>query len=179
MLVVLDRDGVINIDPGYIAHPDNWHAYPGSLEAIARLKRAGHVVVVASNQSGIGRGLIKEEELDRVHEKMQRDLKSIDQAASLDGIYYCPHHPREECHCRKPNIGLLEKIFSDFPMFSPKDSWLVGDRLSDLEMGMRMGCRVALVRTGYGKQTEASLCDLTPVIIADNLDAVVKQLMGA
>ena len=179
MLVILDRDGVINIDPGYIAHPDDWHAYPGSLEAIACLKKAGHVVVVASNQSGIGRGLIQEEALFRVHEKMQAELISVDQNAKLDGIYYCPHHPQDDCRCRKPKTGLLEKIFADFPMFSSKESWFVGDSLSDLQAGARMGCQIALVRTGYGKQTEASLCDMTPAIIADNLDALVKQLLGA
>ena len=117
MLFILDRDGVINQDPGYINQPEDWHAFPGSLEAIGLMKSMGHCVVVASNQSGIGRGLITEAALSKVHHKMQQQLKQL--GSSLDGIFYCPHHPNDGCHCRKPKTGLLDEIIKAYP--TPKD----------------------------------------------------------
>ncbi|MDQ2994502.1 MAG: D-glycero-beta-D-manno-heptose 1,7-bisphosphate 7-phosphatase, partial [Pseudomonadota bacterium] len=115
MLIVLDRDGVINFESDeYIKSPDEWIPIPGSLDAIKRLKSAGHTVVVATNQSGIARGFYTHEILAEIHAKMQGLLAEI--GSSIDGIFYCPHHPDEHCDCRKPQPGLFYQIAAQFPV---------------------------------------------------------------
>lgn len=173
MLFILDRDGVINQDPGYINNPNDWHAFPGSLKAIAFLKDNGHHVVVASNQSGIGRGLITEAELAQVHQKMQRQLQTL--GAQLDDIFYCPHHPDDHCHCRKPNTGLLEQITQAYP--TPRDQcWFIGDSLCDIQAGTNFGCHVALVLTGHGRKTSKKLVAGHGIPIFDDLAAAANYL---
>src|SRR5437773_11154104 len=106
MLIILDRDGVINEDsPDFIKSPQEWRAIPGSLEAIAALNRAGHRVVVASNQSGVGRGYFTLAVLLAIHHKMQSELAKA--GGRLDGVYFCPHRSEDHCPCRKPNPGML------------------------------------------------------------------------
>src|SRR3990167_9545563 len=104
MLIILDRDGVINFDSEfYIKSPAEWVPIPGSLEAIAKLKQAGFKIVIATNQSGIGRGFYTHEILAEIHDKMNNLLAEL--GVTLDGIFYCPHHPDEHCNCRKPEPG--------------------------------------------------------------------------
>jgi len=174
MLFILDRDGVINADPGYISQPDNWDPIPGSLEAIATLNQAGHTVTVATNQSGLGRGLITEKQLHYVHQKMQDQLSDL--GGHIDGIYYCPHRPDEGCNCRKPNTGMLDKIFKDFE-FAPENSWFIGDSLSDLQAGEKAGCQVALVLTGYGQKTLKQLTLNHTIPIFNNLSHGVERIL--
>ncbi len=108
-MIILDRDGVINQDSDdYIKNADEWIPIPGSLEAIKRLKKAGYLVTIASNQSGIGRGLFSEDDLKAIDEKMHRMLDA--RGASVDGVFYCPHGPQANCICRKPKPGLLIQI---------------------------------------------------------------------
>src|SRR3989344_4486862 len=114
MLVILDRDGVVNYEsPTYIKSPEEWRALPGSLEAIATLNAAGHKVVVATNQSGIGRGYYSLATLEAIHQKMKEELARA--GGCIEGIYFCPHIPEENCECRKPKPGLLLQIANDFP----------------------------------------------------------------
>src|SRR5688572_16260160 len=106
MLIILDRDGVINQDSNeYIKSPEEWIPIPGSLEKIACLNQKGHQVVIATNQSGVARGLLTEETLQAIHEKFQCELKKL--GGHVEGIFFCPHHPDEGCECRKPKPGLL------------------------------------------------------------------------
>jgi len=108
-LVILDRDGVINRESdAYIKSPEEWIPLPGSLEAIARLNRAGFTVVVASNQSGVGRGLFDLNALDAIHSRMQAELAKV--GGKIDTIFYCPHKPEDNCDCRKPKAGLFTQI---------------------------------------------------------------------
>ncbi|PHQ78971.1 MAG: D-glycero-beta-D-manno-heptose-1,7-bisphosphate 7-phosphatase [Coxiella sp. (in: Bacteria)] len=149
MLVILDRDGVINHESTeYVKVPDEWIPIEGSLEAIAALKNAGHLVVIMTNQAGIGRGIIKKEDLDAIHVKFQALLSDL--GVSIDGIYFCPHHPDDKCDCRKPEPGMLKQIKKDFPAVWD-DKLLIGDSVRDMQAGAAMGCPFWLVQTGYGK----------------------------
>ncbi len=174
MLIILDRDGVINYDSKvYIKNPDEWIPIPGSLEAIARLKQRGHTVVVATNQSGVNRGYYSLETLREIHEKMRRVL--IEVGGHIDGIYFCPHTPEEHCACRKPEPGLLLQIKADFPdEFS--SAILVGDSYRDILAAHRANCKAALVKTGNGHYTLAMNYDLKGVPIFENLSAFADSV---
>lgn len=153
-LVILDRDGVINLDSdAYIKSPDEWVAIPGSLEAIARLNQAGYRVVIASNQSGIGRGLFDMAALNAIHAKMHRLAATV--GARIDAIFFCPHTAEDHCECRKPKPGLLKMIAERFEI-APEDTPVVGDSLRDLQAGVALGFPPHLVRTGKGKKTLAA-----------------------
>lgn len=152
-LVILDRDGVINEDSDdYIKSPEEWHPIPGSAHAIARLNEAGFKVVVATNQSGIGRGYFSPDDLEHIHQKMRRYL--ADHSAYLAGIFFCPHTPEDHCDCRKPKGGLLNQIVRelDCPLTRVP---MVGDSLRDLQAGLTHQCQPVLVKTGKGERTLA------------------------
>ena len=152
-LIILDRDGVINHDsPDYIKHPDEWIALPGSLQAIARLHQAGYTIAVASNQSGLARGLFNITALNAIHQKLRKELGQL--AGAIDAFFVCPHGPDEQCVCRKPLPGLFEDIAKRY------DTELVGvpaigDSLRDLQAAAAVGAKAILVLTGKGKQTAA------------------------
>ena len=153
-LVILDRDGVINADSdAYIKSPDEWIAIPGSLEAIARLNQAGYRVAVASNQSGIGRGLFDMAALNAMHAKMHRQLAAV--GGRIDAVFFCPHTAQDHCDCRKPQPGMLKMIAERFEV-DPDDTPVVGDSLRDLQAGAALGFPTHLVRTGKGEKTLAA-----------------------
>ncbi|WP_111415269.1 D-glycero-beta-D-manno-heptose 1,7-bisphosphate 7-phosphatase [Billgrantia lactosivorans] len=175
-LVILDRDGVINRDSDhYIRSLDEWIPYPTSIEAIARLTRAGWTVAVATNQSGIARGYYDEATLDSMHAELQRRVAKA--GGTIACIVYCPHGPQDGCDCRKPQPGLLEKIRRKLGFSSLSGSWMVGDSLRDLEAGRPLGCRPVLVRTGKGRRTEAAGKGLADALIFDDLAAFVDWLL--
>jgi D-glycero-D-manno-heptose 1,7-bisphosphate phosphatase len=152
--VILDRDGVINRDsPDYIKSPDEWIPIPGSLEAIARLNHAGFTVVVATNQSGVGRGLFTINDLNAIHEKFQRALDRV--GGHVDGIFFCPHTPEARCGCRKPEPGLLEAISArcGFPLAAVP---VIGDSARDAQAAIAVGARPIMVRTGKGAECHAA-----------------------
>jgi D-glycero-D-manno-heptose 1,7-bisphosphate phosphatase len=153
-LVILDRDGVINVDSdAFIKSPDEWVAIPGSLEAIARLNQAGYRVVVASNQSGIGRGLFDMAALNAMHAKMQRAAAAV--GGRIDAVFFCPHTAEDQCECRKPKPGLLKTIIERFEI-DPAVTPVVGDALRDLQAGAVLGFPTHLVLTGKGAATLAA-----------------------
>jgi D-glycero-D-manno-heptose 1,7-bisphosphate phosphatase len=150
-LIILDRDGVINQDSdNFIKNPDEWIAIPGSLEAIARLNQAGYRVVVATNQSGIARGLFDMSDLNAIHQKMLNRAQLV--GASVDAIFFCPHLAEDHCDCRKPQPGMFNEIAKRFDM-SLKGVPTVGDSLRDLQAAYAVGCQPILVLTGKGKKT--------------------------
>ena len=150
-LVILDRDGVINEDSDdYIKSPGEWHPVPGSLAAIARLHRAGWRVVVATNQSGVGRGLFDLDTLMRIHEKMCRTVR--DAGGQIDAVFFCPHAPQDHCRCRKPQPGLLIDI-AERLRIKLTGVPLIGDSLRDLQAARTAGARPLLVKTGKGAAT--------------------------
>ncbi|MEI5995930.1 D-glycero-beta-D-manno-heptose 1,7-bisphosphate 7-phosphatase [Paraburkholderia bengalensis] len=153
-LVVLDRDGVINVDSeAFIKSPDEWVALPGSLEAIARLNQAGYRVAIATNQSGIGRGLFDMDALNAMHLKMHRAAAAV--GARIDAVFFCPHTADDHCECRKPKPGMLKMIAERFEI-EPEDTPCVGDSLRDLQAGAALGFIPHLVLTGKGKKTLAA-----------------------
>lgn len=150
-LVILDRDGVINFDSvQFIKSPAEWKPIPGSLEAIARLNQAGYRVVVATNQSGVGRGLFDMDTLNAIHEKMHKALFAA--GARVDAIFYCPHAADSKCECRKPKPGMFHRIATSLNA-DLKGVPAIGDSLRDLQAGVAAGCQPMLVLTGKGEKT--------------------------
>ena len=170
-LIILDRDGVINEDSDqFIKNTTEWKAIPGSLEAIAKLNHAGYRVVVASNQSGIGRGLLDMGALNAINDKMYRVLSQV--GGRIDALFYCPHAAEANCDCRKPKPGMFIDIAQRFNVdLAGVPS--VGDSLRDLQAAVTAGAQPMLVLTGKGAKTEAAggLPDGTPVF-ADLAEAV-------
>lgn len=154
-VLVLDRDGVINLDSdSYVKSVAEWAPIEGSIEAIAKFTSAGFRVVVVTNQSGLGRGLFKESALEDIHRKLESKVESL--GGKIDGIFFCPHHPRENCDCRKPKTGLLKKA-EHYLQTSLKNSFFVGDSYTDLQCAVNFGLKPILVRSGKGSITESRL----------------------
>jgi len=177
-LIILDRDGVINFDSSqFIKSPDEWKPIPGSLEAIARLTREGWRVVVATNQSGLARGLFEMATLNAIHAKMH---KAVAQAGGrIDAVFYCPHAAEMDCGCRKPKSGLFNEIAARYGQ-DLHDVPAVGDSLRDLLAAASVGARPLLVKTGKGEKTliAGGLPKDTPVF-ADLSEAVDYLLKAA
>ncbi len=145
--VFLDRDGTINIDVGYINSPDDFELVPRSLEALILLRHAGYKLFIVTNQSGIARKLISHSQLSAVHDKMVSLLSP--HGISFREIFYCPHHPDEECQCRKPNPLFVRQAALKYDLDLSR-SWFVGDKTADVQCGKNAGTRAILVKTGYG-----------------------------
>ena len=153
-LVILDRDGVINYDsPSYISSPDDWQPLPGSMESIAKFTQAGYHVVVATNQSAIGRGLLEMATLNAIHDKMHRAAAQA--GGRIDAVFYCPHGQEDDCRCRKPKAGLLEDISRRFNT-DLREVSSIGDALRDLQAAAAAGAQPVLVLTGKGEKTRRS-----------------------
>jgi len=150
-LVILDRDGVINRDSDqFIKTPDEWRAIPGSLEAIARMNHAGFRVVIATNQSGVGRGLFEMSTLNAIHEKMHRALSQA--GGHIDAVFFCPHTADSDCECRKPKTGMMREIGVRFGV-DLTGVPVIGDSLRDLLAAEACGAQPILVLTGKGEKT--------------------------
>ena len=178
-LVILDRDGTINADSDdFVKSPDEWLPLPGALEAIARLNHAGWHVVVASNQSGLGRGLFDVASLNAMHAKMHKLLAA--HGGRIDAVFYCPHSPDESCTCRKPLPGLFEQIGERYGV-DLKGVPCVGDSLRDVPAGALVGCQPHLVLTGKGAQWRGvPLPDTFPTgtAVHDDLAAFAEALIA-
>ena len=152
-LIILDRDGTINEDrDDYVKSPDEWVPIPGSLEAIARLNHAGWHTVVATNQSGLGRGLFDMAALNAMHLKMNKQLAHL--GGRIDAVFFCPHAPADGCDCRKPAPGLIDLIGERYGVHL-ENVPVVGDSLRDLQAGQAAGCPLHLVRTGKSEGLDA------------------------
>lgn len=175
-LIILDRDGVINHDSDeFIKSPTEWEPIEGSLEAIARLNHAGFRVVVITNQSGISRGLLDVETLNRIHSKMHRMLAQV--GGRIEAILFCPHGPEDDCQCRKPHNGAFVEL-QDRLRIRLDNVPAVGDSLRDIQAALVSGARPILVRTGKGERT---LAEGIPdgVEVYDDLAAVVSAMLEA
>jgi D-glycero-D-manno-heptose 1,7-bisphosphate phosphatase len=174
-LIILDRDGVINQDSAeYIKSPDEWTPIPGSLEAIARLNQDGYHVVVATNQSGIGRGLFEVAALNAIHEKMHKALGLV--GGRIDAVFFCPHAQDAGCNCRKPRPGLLEDIAHRFNTeLTGVPS--IGDSLRDLQAAAAVDARPILVLTGKGRQTASDGGLPAGTVTFADLDEAVKSIV--
>ena len=178
--VFLDRDGTINVEKEYLHRIEDFEFIPGAPEAIKRLKDAGYLVFVVTNQSGVARGFYSLDDVDALHEHIQKELSYHE--TSLDGFYVCPHHPTAgkgdylaDCDCRKGRPGMLLKAAKEFNI-KLVDSYIVGDKQSDIDAGMVVGCRTILVLTGYGAQTAENL-DRDELPVVEDLGKAVELIL--
>ena len=174
-MVILDRDGVINhlLDDD-VTTVDSWKPIAGSLEAISRLKKAGYLVTIASNHSGIARALYSEADLQKIHDKLQKLLST--RGASVDGIFYCPHGPEANCICRKPKPGLLFQIAKQFEI-DLSQTPMVGDNISDIKAAKMANATPVLVRTGKGEYVMQHFPEALDVPVYDDLAHFVRETL--
>lgn len=166
--VFLDRDGTINEESGYLSSPENLSLIKGAAEAVKKLNNIGIKVIVISNQSGVGRGYFSEKDLARVNKRLIDLLSSY--GARIDAIYYCPHHPDDNCECRKPKPGLLKKAALEHSVDLTR-SYVVGDKKTDVELAGNAGSKGILVKTGFGSGQLKTMASAPLFVAEDILDA--------
>jgi D-glycero-D-manno-heptose 1,7-bisphosphate phosphatase len=169
--VLLDRDGTLIVEKHYLADPQGVELIEGAAAGLRRLRALGLGLAVVTNQSAIGRGYLDHEGLARIHRRLESELAR--EGVRLDGIFYCPHHPDEDCACRKPRTGLVERA-ARLLDFDPREAFLVGDMPSDVELGRALGSTTLLVRTGHGARTEASGEAGADHVVADLREAALR-----
>jgi D-glycero-D-manno-heptose 1,7-bisphosphate phosphatase len=174
--VFLDRDGTINIEKNYLYKLVDWEWIPGAIEAIKLLNEKNFLVVVVTNQSGIARNKYECRDVELLHTWVSRQL--FQHGASIDGYYYCPHHPEHGSHrtclCRKPQIGMFLEAGDDLGI-DFNNSWMIGDKLIDMQAGIAAGVRTIMVSTGHGA-IEAKLADDDQIVARDLLEATYKLI---
>ena len=170
----LDRDGVLVVDRDYLARARDVELIPGVPAALRRARTAGYQLIGVSNQSGLGRGRFSAADLEAVMTRLAALLAAAD--ASLDGFFYCPHAPDQGCRCRKPAPGLLEEAAAHFA-WDPARSWVIGDKVSDVDLALQHGLRPVLVRTGHGAAQQHRLADRTEVPVVADLPAAVDHVL--
>ncbi|MDI6731841.1 MAG: D-glycero-beta-D-manno-heptose 1,7-bisphosphate 7-phosphatase [Candidatus Margulisbacteria bacterium] len=178
--VFMDRDGTIIEDVGYLNHPSNIQFIPGSIEAIKKLNAAGYKVIIITNQAGVARGLVSEDMLQTIDKALHKWI--LASHAHLDGIYYCPHHPehghypyRQACECRKPHPGLIKRAQRDFDI-DLSQSYMIGDKATDIEAGRRAGVKTTMVLSGRGSEEKNHLKH-PPNQFAENLLEAVNLII--
>jgi D-glycero-D-manno-heptose 1,7-bisphosphate phosphatase len=169
--IFLDRDGTIVEEINYLHRPEDMRLFPTAAAALRDLKAAGYALVVVTNQSGIGRGIYGEDDMNRVHAELQQQVGGI-----IDGFYYCPHLPCDGCECRKPGLKMVRDAQIDLDL-DLKGSWMIGDKKIDIDTGDAAGIRTALVLTGYGSVHKGMLEEL-PNIIADDIGQVAANILA-
>jgi D-glycero-D-manno-heptose 1,7-bisphosphate phosphatase len=170
--VVLDRDGTIIVERHYLSDPLQIEFLPGAINGLRQMLAMGLGLVVVTNQSAVGRGFFNEARLDLIHQRFRELLET--EGIHLEGIYFCPHTPEDDCSCRKPKPGLIERAASELD-FDLQASFVVGDKAADIEMGRRVRATTFLVRTGYGADFVHDLA-VNPDYVADDLSGVAKTI---
>ncbi len=168
--IFLDRDGTLIEEVNYLSRVEDLRLFPSTVEAVKALKSSGFLVIVVTNQSGIGRGIFDERAMHDIHDQIQIELDGV-----IDQFYFCPHLPCDGCACRKPGLGMIQAAQADFEIDLTR-SWIVGDKKIDVETGQLAGLRTALVLTGYGIHHKDSL-EVLPDIVADDLDAAARAII--
>ena len=166
----IDRDGTLVEEVNYLSKVEDLRIFPFTAEAIRLLKEKGYRIIVVTNQSGIGRNIYGESEMQAIHDAMQDQLDGV-----IDAFYFCPHLPDEGCRCRKPALGMIEDAVSDMDIDLEK-SWMIGDKNIDVETGRNARMSSALVLTGYGTKHISTL-ENPPEIVADDLLEAVKRII--
>jgi D-glycero-D-manno-heptose 1,7-bisphosphate phosphatase len=171
--VLLDRDGTINEEIGYVLRPDELRLIPGAADALAELRDLGLGMVVVTNQSPIGRGMLDPVGLEAIHDRLRELLAERD--VTLDLIEVCPHRPDEGCACRKPGTLMVERAAAALG-FDPAGSWIVGDHAADMRLGRAVGARTVLVRTGHGEEELAGGAGAFADHVVDDIGAAVAVI---
>jgi D-glycero-D-manno-heptose 1,7-bisphosphate phosphatase len=182
--VFMDRDGTISEEVGYVNHPSRYRVFPYSAEAVRLLNEAGWLAILVTNQAGVARGYFTEEVIGAVHTVLSQELEK--QGARLDAIYYCAHHPtvgeepyRFDCNCRKPRPGLIERATKEFDI-DPSQSWMIGDRYSDIELARNAQVRSGFVLSGYGRgewEYQRAAWKHEPDMVAEDLLEAIKKIV--
>ena len=175
-LLLLDRDGTLITEQDYLKDPKKVKFLPGAIAGLKQLSQAGFPLVIITNQSGVGRGLMTEQDVRRVHSRFQAILKKHD--VQLDGIYWCPHHPSQGCACRKPKLKLVRRAARDLKR-SWRNSLSVGDKWIDVELGQRTGGQGILVLTGYGRKTLKQKSHRAPIHMARDFKTAARWIIAA
>ena len=184
--VFIDRDGTISEEVGYIDHPSRFRVFPYAASAIKLLNARGWLAVIITNQAGVARGYFSETMIQTVHDNLQKNLG--DEGARVDAIYYCAHHPsvgeppyRQDCDCRKPKPGLVNQAAKDLNI-ALEQSWMVGDRYSDIELARNAGVHAALVLSGYGRgewESQRTSWAYQPDLVSDDLLQAVTSITAS
>jgi D-glycero-D-manno-heptose 1,7-bisphosphate phosphatase len=173
--VFLDRDGTLIEEVNYLHRVEDLRIFPATETSLKKLKDAGYLLIVVTNQSGIGREVYGESDMHDIHEAMQKQLDGV-----IDAFYFCPHLPCDGCRCRKPELGMIEFATADFEI-DLTNSWMVGDKKIDVETGFAAKLQTALVLTGYGASHQASLQEQPDVIVEDigrAVEAIIEISSG-
>jgi len=183
--IFMDRDGTLSHEVGYVNHPQRFRLYPWSVDAVRAINRAAWLAVVVTNQAGVARGYFPRSVFDEVQERLRREVEAG--GARFDGVYACLHHPtlgeppyRADCDCRKPRPGLLRRAETELGA-ALRESWVIGDRHSDLQLAWNVGARGALVKSGYGLGELTHLAPgwpRQPDLVAENLLEAVERIIG-
>lgn len=171
--IFFDRDGTLLEERNYLSDPAQVALIPGAAEAVRMARAAGYLAVVLTNQSGVGRGYFRMQDVEAVHRRMEEMLAA--EGARLDGIYICPHAPEEDCACRKPRTGLVERAALELGIDLSR-SWMIGDKAADIELAANAAMKSVLVMTGYG---EASASGVSATILAPDVLAAVRGILAA
>ncbi|MEE8359809.1 MAG: HAD family hydrolase [Candidatus Omnitrophota bacterium] len=179
-VIFIDRDGVINKDPGgwteysYVIKWEDFHFLPGSKSALKRLTFAGYEIIIISNQQGVNKGCFTPDDLNKINQNM---LKSIaDAGGRIRSVHYCPHRKEEACGCRKPDTGLFEKAVKDFDV-DFKETFFIGDGMTDIVAGKKLGCKTILVLSGKSKKTDIETWGAKPDYIKKDLSEAVGWIL--
>jgi D-glycero-D-manno-heptose 1,7-bisphosphate phosphatase len=167
--IFLDRDGTLIEEIGFLHRIEDLKIFSFTDEALSILKKAGFLLIIITNQSGIGRGFFSEAEMHQIHAQIQKELNN-----KIDAFYFCPHLPQENCNCRKPRTGMIEQAVADFNV-NKAESWMVGDKQSDIELGFNAGTKTAMVLTGYGV-FELPKLKRQPDLIGKNLLEIARKI---
>jgi len=168
----VDRDGTLIEEVNFLSRVEDLRLFPDTEEAVKLLKDSGYLVIVVTNQSGIGRDIYTEENMHSIHREMQARLSN-----AIDAFYFCPHLPCDGCVCRKPNLGMIDFARGDFEI-DMENSWIIGDKKIDVETGFNAAIKTAMVMTGYGKSHEP-LLDKRPDVTANTLLEAVRSIVQA
>ena len=183
--VFMDRDGTISEEVGYINHPSRYRVFPYAAEAVRLLNESGWLAILVTNQAGVARGYFTEDLIEAVHDVLKLELEH--DGARLDAIYYCAHHPtvgelpyRFDCDCRKPKPGLIIRAAADFDI-DLAQSWMIGDRHSDIELARNAGVHAAFVLSGYGRgewEYQRAAWKYQPDLVAEDLLEAVRKIIS-
>lgn len=173
-VVFLDRDGTINVDSGFVCSRKNWKWTPGAMEAMKRLQEGGFLLAVVTNQSGIGHGLYTEQDMQKIHKYMRGELSRA--GIELAGVFYCPHRRDAGCGCRKPATGMIEQAERQLGPIDYGQSWVIGDKMADVEMGKSKGMKTALIRSRYWQESDI---DKQPDAVVDSLLEAAGRIVNS
>lgn len=168
--IFLDRDGTLIEEVNFLHRVEDLRFFDYTDESVKILKEHGFLVIIATNQSGIARGIYTENQMHEVHASIQDQLTE-----PIDAFYFCPHLPNDGCRCRKPNLGMIEQACQDFAI-DLNESWMIGDKVLDIELGQNANIKTALVKTGYGEK-DAEKLQNTPDFIAETLIDAVRFII--